>query len=133
MEELNCELLALTTYREVPDISERESELAVEMSLIEGYLEHIRRPERKDYRKAYGDISGYLVRNGVLRIEGGTFTWDNIQDIFESLNEMHREVDNIFLHGKARDAQAFHHRNFNPELYDYLITKQSYPVIPQES
>jgi len=127
IEEEFCELSALTTYREIPYVSRSESELAMAMSLIDGYQDYVRRPRREVYYKAYTHVPTYLIRNGVLRIEDGAFTWDDTQEVFDSLQEQYKEVENIFLYGKSRDAQAYHLRNFNPEIYNYLLTKQSYP------
>ncbi|GEM_PF-6273304 len=125
MEELYCELLALTTYRDIQGVSKRESEVAMAMSLIDGYMEYVKRPRSEDYFNAYAAIAGYLSSNEVLRIEEGKFTWNDTQEVFETLNTMYTEVEKIFFNGKARDAQIFLQNYFNPTIYRYMITQES--------
>jgi len=133
--ELYCELLALYGYREsfkkIPDVSLRESEVAMAMTLAQGYLDYQDRGKKPDYHMAYTILANYLVARGSIRVENGVFTWDDTPQVFEDLADLLTEVHNILLQGKTKDAREIKDRYFRPDLYKYLIAGESYPGVQE--
>jgi len=127
LKELDCELEAIVGYREIEGVSKKESEIAFALSLASGYMEFARRPRRKDYYKAFTQIPGYLIQEGILRIENGKFTWQNTEETFDALRKMRHQVKSLITNGRLRDVQVFDRNYFNQEIYNFLLTGSTYP------
>ena len=133
LKELYCELLALYGYREsfkrIRDASLRESELAMVMTLAQGYLDYEDRNKKKDYHTSSTILANYLIERGAVWIERGVFTWHETPEVFDAIGDSLSEVQNVLLKGKTKDARELKGRYFKPEIYKYLMAKESYPKV----
>jgi len=127
LKELYCDLLALTCYRNVKGINPRESEMAMAMTLADGYLEYQDRRKRVDYHTASTVFTSFFLQSGSIRIENGVFTWDNPDELFKDDARLLSDIRDLFIEGRLRDVQKLHGRFFTPDIYRVLLTRGTYP------
>jgi len=136
LKELYCELLALYGYREsfkkIPNASLRESEVAMAMTLAQGYLDYEDRDKKEDYHTSSTILADFLIERDAVWIENGVFTWHETPEVFDDISDSLSEVQNILLEGKAKDARDLRDRYFKPDIYRHLLLKQSYPQLSED-
>jgi len=126
LKELYCDLLALTCYRGIKGISPRETEMAMAMTLADGYLDFEDRRKRADYHIASTILTSFLLQRGSVRIENGVFTWDDSQNVFNDIKQLLLDVRNLLEEGRFRDVQRLHWRLFRPDIYRVLLAQGTF-------
>ena len=129
IKELYCDLLALTGYRQVRGISPRESEVAMAITLVDGYLDYEDRRKRPEYHKASTILLNYCLEGGSIRVENGFFTWTDPQAVFRDIDSLLQIVEQFLRDGKIKGVQDLYNKYFEPTVYQHLITRGSFPKI----
>lgn len=137
LKELYCELLALYGYREsfkkIPSASLRESEIAMAMTLAQGYLDYEDRDKKEDYHTSSTILADLLIERDAVWIESGVYTWHETPIVFDAIGDSLSEVQNVLVDGRAKDAKDLKDRHFKPDIYKHLHSKQSYPFPSKET
>ena len=127
IKELNCDLNALVRYREIAGVNPRESEAAMALKLAESYVDYEDRETRKEYHEASTILLNYLIQRGSVWIENGLITWSDTQQVFNDMQALLTEIEDLIEKGKVARVREIKSQYHNPEIYKYLVTKQSFP------
>jgi len=132
VKELYCDLVALDNYRQIKDFNPRESEIAMALKLSSSYIEYMQRETRKEYSESSTILLNYLIEKGSIWIENGLITWSDTPQVFEDIGELRGEMEDIIEKGSVGRVREIKRSYLNLDVYDYLITRQSYPFPAKE-
>lgn len=130
VKELDCDLISLVGYRSIEGLNPRESELAMALKLAESYVEYEERVSREEYHLSSTILFNYLIEKGNVWVDHGLITWSDTQQVFDDMDDFLTEIEEVVETGSIGKAREIRNRYFNPDVYNYLVTHQSYPVIP---
>ncbi len=126
VKELYCDLTALIGYRNVGNISRRESEIALGLTLAKSVLEFEEKENRNEYHESTTALVNYLIAHGAINITDGTYDWFDTQLVFETAGNLHQTMQRFIDEGRFREVAEFYAKYCKPEIFKHVLLETSY-------